>query len=126
MVLNLISTNVTLSDSRVQIDLYLIGSAIRGRLLPLDVSSVRNTPSRLRVILNAVFLIICSSLIDCYIYLHDDLKCSVFSVLSLKLASSKKHSAKDMMCLKPSCVHFFYMTLEKQYSHRLQQPSFSI
>src|ERR1700683_3814758 len=79
MVLNLISTNVTLSASRVPIDLTLIGSATRVRLLPLGVPCVKKTPSRVRVIVNAIFLIICSSLIDCYIYLHDDLKCSVFS-----------------------------------------------
>jgi hypothetical protein len=65
MVLNLISTKVTLSASRVPIDLTLIGSATRVHLSPFAVLLVNNTPARLRVIVNAVLFIIFSGLIQC-------------------------------------------------------------
>jgi hypothetical protein len=56
--LNLISTKITLSACRAPIDLTLIGSATRLQLSPGEAPSVKNTPSPVRVIVNAVLFII--------------------------------------------------------------------
>src|SRR5580692_8241328 len=123
MVLNLISTRVTLSVSRVPIDLTLIGSATRVRFSPSEVLSVKNTPSQVRVILNSVLFII-SPVNSMYLdLLHGALNCSVCSVLSLKLASNKRPSPLVTMCVKPIFGDLFYMDPRKQRSNMPKEAS---